>query len=248
MGRKRVAGVRLPKGVEQVRARGRTYYYWNPGRVHRPAERTHSAAERRRSSRRFLARSRTTDFRCSNKFPVGIGWTSGRKLSCQRRVQVEVGLDAIKLQRAPQKVQCAGSLGTLNVRDLTAAGVLAARDALKATPGMANHMLACGRTLWNWSIPLDFADANPFERIKPFETPDRGHVPWPQWVTDYIITHASPDLVRLIRLGIMTCQRESDLIRLGPGHRERDGIWCRPKKTRRRRRAFFIPLQTADAH
>ena len=112
---------------------------------------------------------------------------------------------------------------------------------------MANHMLACGRTLWNWAIPLDFADANPFERIKPFETPDRGHVPWPQWVTDYIIMHATPDLVRLTRLGIMTCQRESDLIRLGPGHRERAGIWCRPKKTRRRRRAFYIPLQTADA-
>ena len=24
--------MRLPKGVERVRARGRTYYYWNPGR------------------------------------------------------------------------------------------------------------------------------------------------------------------------------------------------------------------------
>jgi hypothetical protein len=24
--------VRLPRGVERVRARGRTYYYWNPGR------------------------------------------------------------------------------------------------------------------------------------------------------------------------------------------------------------------------
>src|SRR5580692_11531665 len=32
MGRGRKAGVRLPKGVERVRARGRTYYYWNPGR------------------------------------------------------------------------------------------------------------------------------------------------------------------------------------------------------------------------
>ena len=32
MARKRVAGVRLPKGVERVCARGRTYYYWNPGR------------------------------------------------------------------------------------------------------------------------------------------------------------------------------------------------------------------------
>jgi len=32
MGRRRVANVRLPKGVERVCARGRTYYYWNPGR------------------------------------------------------------------------------------------------------------------------------------------------------------------------------------------------------------------------
>ena len=112
---------------------------------------------------------------------------------------------------------------------------------------MANHMLSCGRTLWNWAIPLDMAENNPFQRVKPFGIPDRGHVPWPQWVTDYVSTHATPDLVRLTRLGIMTCQRESDLIRMGPEHRERSGIWCRPKKTRRRRRAFHIPLQTADA-
>jgi integrase len=45
----------------------------------------------------------------------------------------------------------------------------------------------------------------------------------------------------------MTCQRESDLIRMGPAQRDRNGIWCRPKKTRRRRRSFFIPLNTADA-
>jgi hypothetical protein len=34
---------------------------------------------------------------------------------------------------------------------------------------------------------------------------------------------------------------------MGPEHRERNGIWCRPKKTRRRRRAFHIPLLTVDA-
>jgi hypothetical protein len=108
----------------------------------------------------------------------------------------------------------------LNVRDLTPAGVLAARDALKTTPGMANHMLSCGRTLWNWAIPLDMAENNPFERVKPFEVLDRGHVPWPQWVTDYVITHASPDLVRLARLGIMTCQRWKAPIR-----RHRDDLY-----------------------
>jgi hypothetical protein len=34
---------------------------------------------------------------------------------------------------------------------------------------------------------------------------------------------------------------------MGPEHRERTGIWCRAKKTRRHRRSFFIPLQTVDA-
>ena len=50
----------------------------------------------------------------------------------------------------------------------------------------------------------------------------------------------------MARLGVMTCQRESDLIRMGPEHRERTGIWCRPKKTRKRRRSFHIPLAAAD--
>jgi len=40
---------------------------------------------------------------------------------------------------------------------------------------------------------------------------------------------------------------EFDLIRMGPVHRERKGIWCRPKKTKRRRRSFCIPLATVDA-
>ena len=72
----------------------------------------------------------------------------------------------------------------------------------------------------------------------PFDIPDRGHVPWPSWVIDHVRAHAWPDLVRMTRLGVMTCQRGSDLIRMGPEHRDRNGLWCRPKKTRKRRRAF----------
>src|ERR1700676_263884 len=32
MGRRRANGMPLPEGVEMVRAKGRTYYYWNTGR------------------------------------------------------------------------------------------------------------------------------------------------------------------------------------------------------------------------
>jgi hypothetical protein len=247
MGRRRVAGVRLPKGVERVRARGRTYYYWNPGRgTDRETERIPlpNADDRPADFWREVER-RIAD--APTIFPAGsVGELVERYRASEEfksKSESTQSSYSVHLRRfsAPE------AWGLLRVRDLTPAGVLAARDALKTTLGMANHMLSCGRTLWNWAIPLDMAENNPFERVKPFEVLDRGHVPWPQWVTDYVITHASPDLVRLARLGIMTCQRESDLIRMGPEHRERNGIWCRPRKTRRRRRAFHIPLQTVDA-
>jgi hypothetical protein len=137
--------------------------------------------------------------------------------------------------------------GMVAVRDLSPLAVQTARDAMKETPVMANQMLSVGRTIWDWAIPLGLAVANPFDKVKDFDIPDRGHVPWPAWVVDYVLAHAWPDLVRMERLGIMTCQRGSDLIRMGPEHRERSGIWCRPKKTRKRRRAFHIPLAAADA-
>ena len=103
---------------------------------------------------------------------------------------------------------------------------------------MANQMLSVGRTIWDWVIPLDLATLNPFDKVKDFDIPDRGHVPWPTRVIEHVRAHAWPDIVRMVRLGIMTCQRGSDMIRMDPEHREGNGIWCRPKKTRKRRRAF----------
>jgi integrase len=137
--------------------------------------------------------------------------------------------------------------GMVAVRDLSPLAVQTARDAMKETPVMANQMLSVGRTIWDWAIPLGLAVANPFDKVRDFDIPDRGHVPWPAWVVDYVLAHAWPDLMRIERLGIMTCLRGSDLIRMGPEHRGRSGIWCRPKKTRKRRRAFHIPLAAADA-
>jgi len=146
-----------------------------------------------------------------------------------------------------RRFEAAEGWGTLPARNLMPIAVQSARDAMKETPVMANQMLSVGRTIWDWAIPLDLAKVNPFDKVKDFDIPDRGHVPWPAWVIDYVRANAPPDLVRMGRLGVMTCQRGSDLIRMGPEHREGNGIWCRPKKTRKRRRAFHIPLAAADA-
>jgi hypothetical protein len=36
------------------------------------------------------------------------------------------------------------------------------------------------------------------------------------WVVEYITPARDADLVRMTRLGVMTCQRVSDMVRMGP--------------------------------
>jgi hypothetical protein len=130
--------------------------------------------------------------------------------------------------------------------DLPNGAVIALRDSIAETPGMANHMFSLGRTLWNWGRSIG-VQSNPFLAVANLDVGDLGHIPWPAWTVELVCKTAWPDLVRMVRLGLATCQRESDLIRMGPPHRERAGLWCRPKKTKKKRRAFCIPLTSADA-
>jgi len=58
----------------------------------------------------------------------------------------------------------------LQADSLGTEGVLATRNALEATPGMANHMLSCGRTLWGWGILRDYAKQNPFNMYRSFQS------------------------------------------------------------------------------
>ncbi|KLK91372.1 hypothetical protein AA309_19925 [Microvirga vignae] len=140
--------------------------------------------------------------------------------------------------------------GRYPAEDLSPLGVQTARDAMRETPYMANQMLAVGKTIWAWAIPLGLLGnrpINPFDHVSDLDTPDRGHVPWPEWAQAFVLEHAPADLVRFVKLGAWTGQRESDLVLFGPEHRENNGLWCRPKKTRKKRRAFFIPLAAAEA-
>ena len=141
--------MRLPKGVERVRARGRTYYYWNPGRgTDRESERIPlpnadnrpvdfwREVERRSADRSTIFSTGSVGelverYRGSEEFKSKSGST-----------QSSYGVHLRRFS-APE------AWGLLRVRDLTAAGVLAARDALKDTPGMANFpttavLCACG--------------------------------------------------------------------------------------------------------
>lgn len=257
MGRRRTKSLGLPKGVHSVRSKGRQYYYYHPGRG------TTRAAKRIKifgdpfapigtfENERFW-RELNHVVAQTIVFPPGslkilldqyYSDDAFRRLSTRTQTVYKLHLDRLTKPDV---------WGLLPARQLTAPAVKAARDALSETPGMANQMLSVGRTLYAWAIPLGLVTANPFENVKPLQTLDRGHVPWPQWVVEDVCRTAWEDLRRMVRLGTMTCQRESDLVRLGPMHCESlkgrgKGIWCRPKKTRRRRRSVWIPLRTADA-
>lgn len=239
--------MKLPSGVEVVRAKGRVYFYWNPGRgTGRQGERI-ALPNAFTATAAFWSEVERRQRQNVTVYPAGsVGDLVERYRASEEFKALSESTHAsygVSLRR----FQDPAGWGLLRARDLTPVGVMAARDAARETPSQANHMLACGRSVWSWGIPLGLVDANPFVHVKDLELPDRGHVPWPAWVIDHVRATAWPDLVRMVRLGVMTSQRESDLIRMGPEHRERNGIWCRPKKTRKRRRAFHIPLGVADA-
>ena len=184
--------MKLPEGVEKVRAKGRTYYYWNPGR------KTDREGERVRLHGDPTAPANSPEFRrfwtelanaaaCAASYPAGSvgdlieryrGTDDGRrppsaewaKLSESSKSSYSVHLNRFAKPEA---------WGMLGANELTPAAVHAGRDALKDTPGMANHMLSVGRTLYNWAIPIGLASSKPFEPVAPYDTEDRGHEPWP---------------------------------------------------------------------
>src|SRR2546430_17460332 len=51
---------------------------------------------------------------------------------------------------------------------------------------LSDRNLANGRTIWDWAILLGLAVVNPFDKVRDFDIPDRGHVPWPSWVVDQV--------------------------------------------------------------
>ena len=238
----------LPKGVERVRSRGRSYFYWNPGRgtdrqanrIKLPNAETHPAEFWREVER--YTKATPTNYPAGSVGDLLLQYKGSEEFKKNSDSTIANYLVHLNRFKKPE------AWGLLPARELTPAGVMRARDQMKDTPTQANHMLSFGRGWWRWCARLNYVEgANPFEVIDDLELLDRGHVPWPKHIVDLALERMPTDLARMVRLGIMVCQRESDLIRMGPGHREKNGIWCRPKKTRKKRRAFHVPLDLADA-
>jgi len=259
MGRRRAKSIALPEHVHCVNAGGRAYFYYQEGRGKKNRE---ARGPRLKIAGNPLAPPGSPE--------IALFWAELNQIVARRIVYPAKSIgEFVNRYRADEaylrleassresydvhlnRFQKSDAWGLLEIDSLTPYAVKTARDAIKATPVMANQMLSVGSTLYDWGMLFGFAKVNPFEKVPPLEVADHGHIPWPQWALEYVRVHAPPDLVRLVRIGVATCQRESDLVRLGPDQRATvrggSGIWCRAKKTRRRRRSVFIPLAIADA-
>src|ERR1035437_5087753 len=250
MGRRRVEQIKLPSGVHTKKVKGRVYHYWHPyrGTAREGARvRLHGDPTALAGSLEFKRFWRELEDAMAIEQRYAVG-SIGAFIAAYRASD-EFQRNAESTQKGYNSClnRFCTAWGEFGVNELNPPAVLAGRDALKDTPGMSNFMLSVGRTLFSWGIPLGYAKSNPFESVGNLAVADNGHVHWPHWASDYVIAHAPGDLVRMVRLGMMVCQRESDLVRLGPEFRERSGIWCRPRKTKKKRRSFHIPLTTAGA-
>jgi integrase len=234
----------LPPDVHAVKAGKRTYYYHQKGR------------NTDKAGPRTALGSDPTD----PKF-----WATLKKLvgeSAAPAGSVKALIDAFACDDNPEwriyeagtkrdyrfyldKVEAAwGPLPAAGVRPSHA---LALRDTLRDSPGSANHLISVGKALWKWAVPREYATINPFREIAALDDEDDGHWPWPAWAREHVVSHAPPDLARFVHLAVHTGQRESDVVRLGAGAREGAGLWVRPKKTKKRRRALWVPVPRAVA-
>lgn len=243
-----------PKYVYAQRAGAKTYYYFQFGRgtakegprVSLPAPddpkflRAVAAAQRKHLP---AAAQKPASSRKSVAWLIGLYRESEDFASLSKRSR---DVYDVHLRR----MESDDVWGKVAARSLVTFAVTQARDALKDTPGMANQMISIGRILYDWAAPLaHLGDQpfNPFDKVPNLDVDgDRGHIPWPRFLLEFADQHAWSDIRRMIRLGVATCQRESDMVRLGPEQRDGPGLWCRPRKTRKKRKSFRIPLAAAD--
>ena len=101
--------------------------------------------------------------------------------------------------------------GDLPVRLLSSRHVLELRDAHAATPAAANTMLTALASMLDWSIPRDWRDDNPCDKVQALP----GGTPWAAWSWEAIEAWralAVPELRRAMMLALYTGQRRGDLI------------------------------------
>jgi hypothetical protein len=220
MGRRRVARVKLPRGVQPVVNRwGRTYYYYAPGRGSKsPGKRVPLGSDT--SDPEFWRRLREAKGLPSVQEGTLSALTAAYKAS-------KAFTDLRPASRRGythflNRLEAEG--GDRPVAAMTRRDIYQLLDRMSATPVAGNYMLAVLRSLLEWGVPRGYRDDNPALGVKRFQVEASGHAPWPEAGYAFVIEHAPTPLRRVAYLGRANGQRISDLVKMRPVDLTEDGI------------------------
>lgn len=229
--------VSLPKGVHHVVARGKDYFYWQPGRgtkfqgprVALPKD-VHSPEfwiELRKAQGDPAGPAITTinavcDLYVTSPQFAGIAHSS----QSQYRLH-------LRRAREAWGVLPASGLRPRHVRELL--------DTLAHIPGAANTLLGVLRALSKWGLERGHFDQSITEGVKPYKV-EEGHKPWTAEQRQAAERHFTGLVRRAYFLALYTGQRGSDIIRLSPTDIEDAGFRVKPRKTGKKIGEIWCPI------
>jgi site-specific recombinase XerD len=244
--RKGSGNVSLPEGVHAVPAKGKTYYYWAPGRgtpnapkaVSLGTDATHPDFWKKL---RGLAGPAPVQAAIDSKigtFDALIAEYKGARAFTNKRQRTRRHYEhqLSRIQKA---------WGKLKVESLTVDHIVRMRSKFENTPVAANHLLSMLRTLLKFGLERGYGKINPAREVDNVEILDEQHAkPWPEWAFQFILKNAPEDIRRATFLGRACGQRRSDLVTFGKKHRRDDGLAIKVGKLRDK--DHFIPLTKAQ--
>lgn len=200
--------VLLPKHVRRVVAKGKTYYYFNTGKL---------VDGKVKWAR--LPDIRSSDFGGSYATMLG---HRNRRPKCSGLTIPEL-IDLF--QKSPQWRELASSsrtnydiylrrlrslLPTAPVGEVTRADLRLLIDGMADTPGAANLFLGTCSSLFKWAVEREYVQISPTKGIRPL--PMGEHEPWPEPVLEAALASDDLDIRLLVHMLYYTAQRIGDVL------------------------------------
>ena len=204
----------VPPNVHCVKAGGREYFYFQPGRN------WPGAKERVALPGSPMNRDGT---------PNADWWAAYRKLMGQPVEKGKAGTFSALIRAykaSPEWLELSertkglwgpllgkvdAAWASLPVRGLEAKHVLALRDAYAEKPGMANNLVRALSSMMAWSVPRGWRDNNPCFGLRKLKTGE-GYAPWTWEQIAHFREHAKPELWWAGAVALYTGQRQGDCL------------------------------------
>ncbi|NIJ18447.1 integrase [Sphingomonas naasensis] len=217
----------LPKYVKRVRAKGRTYYYFDTGKV-ADGKKVYARLPDLRS--REFGGSYAALLGHRNRGHSTELVRTPRLIDLYQRSPAYRGLsDASKKLYDIYLRKLEKLLPTAPVAEITRADMRKLFDGMAEKAGAANGFLSTSSALFAWAVAREYMPANPCDGID--QLPGGEHEPWPQHILDAALS-ADDGTVRLLtHLLLYTGQRLGDVLAMAWSDISGDHITVRQRKT-----------------